>query len=321
MRDPVSHGTTTATPVSVPVAGSGGGAPAPSEITATGSLRALVEACRPRQWIKNLLVLAAPAAAGVLHEPAVLGRLGVLVGAFCLAASSTYLVNDVRDREADRHHPRKRFRPVAAGLVSPRLAVVTAVALAVAGAVAAAALSPVVLAVVAGYVALTAAYSLRLKHLPVVDIGVIAAGFVLRVAAGAAAAEVPMSRWFLVVVSFGALLVASGKRFAEATALADGASHRSTLAAYTPAFLRHVTHSSGTVAILAYCVWAFDGVGADTLWHALSVGPFALAILHYSLLLESGRGGEPEEIALRDRTMHVLGLVWVVLLTIGVYSA
>ncbi len=157
---------------------------------------ALLAAARPRQWIKNSLVLAAPAAAGLLTHPSALAKVALAFASFCLVASGGYLLNDVGDAEADRRHPRKRHRPVAAGELSPAAAL-TAGVVAIAGGIALAALvSLPLLAAVAGYVALSFAYTWYLKRVPVVDIATVAAFFVLRAVAGGLAAGVPLSRWF-----------------------------------------------------------------------------------------------------------------------------
>lgn len=283
---------------------------------------ALLRTARPRHWTKNLLVLAAPAAAGVLHRPDAAARIAVTLVAFCLAASATYFANDLRDRHSDRLHPTKRHRPIAAGVVSPNLARAVVLVLVTAALALSTAATPFVSLVLGGYLALTTAYSVRLKHAPILDIGAISVGFLLRAVAGAVTVDVPVSSWFLIVVSFGALLVASGKRYAEAhnlgTERANG--HRRALAGYTTTFLRHVVFSAATVAILGYCSWALDAEGAGgNLPLTLSILPFVLAILHYALQLENGGGEQPEELALRDRTMQFFGATWVALITIGVY--
>src|SRR4051794_18763381 len=174
--------------------------------------RGIVRALRPKQWLKNVLVLAAPGAAGVLGQGDVLANVALAFVAFCAASSGTYLLNDVRDVEADRLHPRKRARPIAAGTVPGWLAVALAVVLLVAGLVVAASVGVKLLVVLAAYIALTSSYTLWLKHIEVVDIVAIASGFILRAVAGGAAAGVPLSRWFIIVASFGSLFIVAGKR-------------------------------------------------------------------------------------------------------------
>lgn len=302
-------------------AGEGAGGPG------SGLALALVRIARPKQWVKNLLVLAAPAAAGVLgHGGPLLRSLGA-VGIFCLAASGTYFLNDTLDAEADRHHPVKRYRPVAAGVVRPDQAV--AVSLALMGLAAGLAFWLAgyrLTVVICVYLALSTAYSLRLKHELVLDLAGLSSGFILRAIAGGVAANVPLSDWFLIVVSFGSLLVAAGKRSAEHLHLGEGRGlHRPVLAEYPPTFLRFVRLLAASVTITAYCLWAFErstsiGRGHHPLWFELSVIPVVLVVLHLELGFDRGRGGAPEELALHDRMLQALGVIWVLLFAFGVYS-
>ncbi|MDP8969509.1 MAG: decaprenyl-phosphate phosphoribosyltransferase [Actinomycetota bacterium] len=285
-------------------------------------LLGLLRLARPRQWLKNVLVLAAPGAARMLTDPDVLALAGVAFACFCLAASGTYYLNDALDAEADRLHPRKRHRPVASGAVPVALARVLGTGLLV-GAVALAGLVVNArLGIVLGlYVVLMSAYSWRLKHVPVVELAVVASGFVFRAVAGGVATDVALSRWFVIVVSFASLFVVVGKRFAEYAALGQGsAGHRKTLGEYSPAFLQFVGAISAAVAIIAYCLWALTRVSGGMLWLELSIAPFVLGMLHYAHQAEKGRAGAPEDVFLEDRTLQVLGLLWVVLFTVGLYG-
>jgi decaprenyl-phosphate phosphoribosyltransferase len=286
-------------------------------------LAAFVRTARPRQWLKNVLVLAAPGAAGVLTEPDQLARTAAAFACFCLAASGTYFWNDLCDREADRRHPRKRNRPIAAGQISPAQATVAAVVLVGIAVVAGAAVEPLLGVLVAGYAALTLAYSSWLKAIAVVDLAAVAGGFILRTVAGGAAADVPISHWFLIVASFGSLFMVAGKRHAEHVRLgADRAAHRATLDVYSLSFLSYVRSMSSAVAIAAYCLWAFERSAevGNELFFELSIIPFVIAVLVYALRLEAGEGGEPEELVLQDPVLRVFGLAWAVLFAIGVYG-
>jgi len=300
---------------------------APAETTpatprSSSRLRALVRTARPRQWLKNVLVFAAPGAAGVLDEPADLARTLVAFVAFCLAASGTYFLNDAADAEADSHHPVKKNRPVAAGLITRRTAVVTGIVLVIfAVAISAPLNSGKLAAVVGGYVLLTLSYSLWLKHQAVIDLAAVAAGFVLRAVAGGVATDVPLSDWFLIVAGAGSLFMVTGKRYAEHLELGDdSATHRATLGEYSSAYLGFVRAVSAGVAITAYCLWAFeraDLVGNE-LWYRLSIIPFVLAILRYALLIDQGRGGAPEELVLSDRQLQILGAAFALCFALGV---
>jgi decaprenyl-phosphate phosphoribosyltransferase len=285
--------------------------------------RALVRTARPKQWTKNVLVFAAPGAGGGRAAPKHIVQTLVAFVAFCLAASGTYFFNDALDAHADRLHPTKQFRPVAAGHISERLAKVIAVILVVLGiAVAVPVQSGELAAVVAGYVLLTLTYSAWLKHEPVVDLGAVAAGFVIRAIAGGVATGVDISDWFLIVAGGASLFMVTGKRYAEQIELGDASgAHRATLTAYSRGYLSYVRAVASGVTIMAYCLWAFESAaktGTQT-WFEISIVPFVLAILRYAHVIEQGRGGAPEDIILSDRVLQVLGLLWAVSFAIGVY--
>lgn len=287
-----------------------------------GPAGSLLVAMRPRQWVKNLLVLAAPALGGRLGEVDVLARSGLAIVVFCLAASGIYLINDVVDVAEDRAHPRKRHRPVAAGLLPARTAVVAGCALLVA----ALALSPLaswhLLLVVATYEAVSLAYCLALKNEPVIDIAIIASGFLLRAVAGGAASEIRLSQWFLLAASFGSLFMAAGKRYAEAVAVnPEGAVTRRSLDRYTPTYLRFVWSVSAAILIMTYALWSFQIQQTnDTPWAPISMAPFVLAVLRYAVDVDAGRAGEPEEIALSDHVLQALAAAWLACLLIAVYA-
>ncbi len=300
----------------------------PAETALTGGWRStlgggLLRTARPKQWIKNILVFAAPGAAGVLGHLRPLTRTVVVFVAFCLVASGTYFLNDRFDLSADRRHPTKRFRPIAAGLVGIGLATVVGAALIAAGLGLAAALGWRTLTVVASYVVVQVLYTVWLKQEVILDLAAVAAGFVLRAIAGGVAAGVPISEWFLIVAMFGSLFMVTGRRLAELRIMGDDrASSRAALALYTAPFLRFILMMSSTVAVTAYCLWAFESENASSggIWLQLSIVPFTLAILRYAFLLDQGLGGSPEDAVLGDRSLLLLGLVWVVIVGIGIYG-
>ncbi|WP_372500252.1 decaprenyl-phosphate phosphoribosyltransferase [Sphaerisporangium perillae] len=280
-------------------------------------IRGFVRACRPRQWLKNVLVFAAPAAAGVLTTPAGLRDTLVAFAAFCLAASGTYLLNDAADAEADRRHPRKRLRPIAAGIVPVGLARVAGVLfIAAAPAFAALAGGWRLPAVVAGYVVLTLSYTYWLKHEAVLDLVAVAGCHLIRAFAGAVAVDVPVTSWFLVVISLGSLQVVVGKREAEMRNQGTNGT-RATLVTYTPSYLAHVRSMASGAMIVTYCLWALQ-IHADTLYGA-SIVPFVLIVLRHNLLVDRGIGEEPEELALHDRPLQLYTALLIVLLVVGIY--
>jgi decaprenyl-phosphate phosphoribosyltransferase len=285
---------------------------------------------RPRQWIKNLLVFVAPAAAGVLTHHGVLWHAVGAFGIFCLAASGTYFLNDAIDVASDRAHPSKRHRPVASGVVPVPVAIAAGLAMMAASVALGAALTGWHLALVmALYVLINLAYSFGLKNEPILDLAAVSAGFVLRAVAGGVATGVALSNWFLIVTSFGSLLIVTGKRSGEQQVLtgraANGAAVRETLGSYTPTFLRSVRTFSAAVLVTAYCLWAFERAtqvhpGRDPLWFQLTIIPFTIALLHVLRILDAGEGAAPEDLALRDHRLQLYGACWIALFAIGVYA-
>lgn len=297
-----------------------GAAPALSGLSLAGGL---VRTSRPRQWVKNVIVAAAPGAAGILTDVEVVASTLVAFAAFCLASSGTYFLNDAIDFKADRLHPRKRSRPVAARVVPIWLARTVGMILLATGILVGLLLNMRLGLIIGVYVAITVAYSLWLKQVPVVEMAAVASGFVLRALAGGAAAGVPISQWFLIVASFGSLFIVAGKRSAEHLEMGpQRQDHRSTLAVYSTPFLHYVRSMSSAVAIAAYCLWAFEkaDVSNRPIWFQLSILPFVLAIMSYALRVDTGGGGAPEDVLLGDRTLLLMAATWAALFALGVYT-
>lgn len=282
----------------------------------TNLFSGVIKAIRPRQWVKNLLVLAAPLAAlggDVSYDyRAVLGKASIAFVLFSLAASSIYLVNDIRDVEADRAHPTKQFRPIAAGVLPIGLAYAIAAVFAVVSLGISWWLSHDLALVMAVYLVIQLAYCFGLKHQAVLDICIVSSGFLIRAIAGGVAAGIPLSQWFLLVMAFGSLFMAAGKRYAELQ-LAEhtGAKIRKSLESYTSTYLRFVWTLSATAVVLCYGLWAFERDGDNGSWFVISMVPFTIAILRYAVDVDGGLAGEPEEIALRDRVLQMLALAWI----------
>lgn len=307
----------------------------PGEVTAqpagaippaqTGPLRAaagLVKTARPRQWVKNVLVFAAPfTAAQITSTSVLLDALVAFVG-FCLVASSVYMVNDIVDVEADRAHPTKYKRPIAAGVVPVPAAYAAAVAL-LGGGLAISFLADWRLAVVLGiYEAVQLGYCFGLKHQPVVDLAIVGSGFLMRSIAGGVAAGIALSQWFLLVTAFGSLFMVAGKRYAEIMLFErTGAKIRSSLKKYSASYLRFVWAISSAILIMSYALWAFglQQRADQSMWAVISIVPFVVAVLRYAVDVDAGNAGEPEEIALRDRVLQVLGATWIITLGMSIY--
>ena len=282
----------------------------------------LLVAVRPRQWVKNILVFAIPLAAGRLQERDVLVDTVAAFLCFCAAASATYLLNDVVDRHADRAHPTKRHRPIASGEVSVRVALGLALALGVAALVGAALSTyPAFFVTLVAYLVTTVSYSMWLKHEPVIELALIASGFVLRAIAGGTATGIHISPWFLTVAAFGSLFMAAGKRYSELVSLGDDAvSARAALARYTPSYLRFVWNLSAAITLTAYCLWAFQVAphnSGSLPFASWSVVPFILAVLRFALDIDRGDAGAPEDVAFHDRVLQFLAVLWLVLFAMG----
>ena len=294
-------------------------------------LTGVVSALRPRQWIKNCLVIIAPAAAGQITSGATLRHTAEAFVAFTLAASGLYLINDLRDREADLLHPTKKFRAIASGVVPLPIALVLAVGLllgATAIAWCAGASGHDLFFVVATYITLTVAYSMVLKRQPVVEFAIVASGFFLRALGGAVVSDLYVSSWFLAVTAFAALFLVIGKRTAELKELGSNAgAHRAVLAEYTPEFLRSALTLVASVVVTTYCLWAFDvsPTGLSSVHHRvvlirLTAVPVVIAVLHILRRLERGDGGAPEDLVFSDHTLQVLVLLWAVLFVLGIHA-
>jgi decaprenyl-phosphate phosphoribosyltransferase len=298
--------------------------PAPATRPARrASARAVLATARPRQWIKNLLVIAAAGAAGALGRDDVPYRVGLACVAFCMLASGIYAINDVRDAAEDRRHPVKRRRPVAAGELAPRTALITGAGSLLAGLALCTAIRPLLGLVGAGYVVLTLTYTLLWRHLAGLDILAIAGGFVLRAVAGGVAAPVTLSRWFLLVVTFAALLLAAGKRYSELARTTDTpAPGRGVLRQYGAGGLRAILAGSAVGVTIAYAAWAFELPLVDGIpWRPASIVPFLAVLARYGKLLARGGGEAPEELVLGDRVLGVAALAWVLLFAVGVNAA
>jgi len=288
-------------------------------------LRAVVRSMRPRQWTKNLIVFLALLFSinerWEVSEPSswapLLGWSALTFLLFCLISSADYLLNDVIDRESDRLHPEKRRRPIAAGLLSPRAGVIWAVALGTVAVGGAFALSgPLtwhVGAVLAGYAVLMVSYTFLLKHIVLMDMMAIGAGFVLRAMAGALAIDTPISPWLYVVTGLGALFLVVHKRRAEITLLAAGAgNHRPILDQYSPALLDQMTSLVTASTLSAYGLYTFTAENLPANNAMMLTIPFVLyGLLRYLYLVhQKGEGGSPEEVLLRDWPLVIDILLW-----------
>lgn len=286
-------------------------------------LPAAIRAMRPRQWVKNVLVATAPLAGARLFAPGVLLQVALAFVAFCLVSATIYLVNDVRDVEEDRLHPRKRFRPIAAGELAPNAALVLSLVTGVLGLGLGFLVAPALGVTLCVYVGLQIVYSLFLKHLPVVDLAMVASGFLLRAIAGGVATQTPLSQWFLLVAAFGSFFMVAGKRYSEMKSIGSEGGTRKSLTRYSESYLRFAWMLAAVMVLISYSLWAFTNPNSNALgvpWTAISIAPFTLALLQYALEVDSGQAGEPEDVVLHDHVLQGLGLIWLITISLAVFS-
>ncbi len=287
-----------------------------------GRAVALVRALRPRQWIKNgLVVLPFVFAVNVVWRPddlapvpGLLLRLGALALAFCALSSSAYLFNDLMDREADRQHPAKRLRPIASGQVGAATALLEMAVLGVAGLAALAALSWMLGAIGVLYLVINVAYSAGAKHLVLVDILSVASGYVIRIAAGAVAIGVNPSPWLYATTGAGALFIVLGRRYAEVRLAGDDAARqRSVLRHYAGPFIGQLLNISAAAALVSYTLYTVEAVNLPRNNTMLLTVPLVIfGLFRYLYLLNTSQEAEaPEHLIVKDLPLAAASLAWI----------
>lgn len=276
--------------------------------------RALWKSLRPKQWIKNGFVFAALVFDGQLTNWPALARTTLGFVLFCMASSVIYLVNDIRDIEEDRAHPTKRNRPLPAGKLSVRAAWVAAIVLGVVSVLGSFWLGADFGGIVLSYVVLFLVYSFRLKHVPILDVFAIAAGFVLRVGGGVALITVErFSPWLYVCTTLLALYIGFGKRRAEIHMLSEAAGqHRRVLDGYTLQYLDYLIVIVSGATIMAYSLYTFSAENLPTNHLMMLTVPFVMyGIFRYLWLIQvEGSGGAPDEMILTDRPLQATVVLW-----------
>ena len=253
--------------------------------------RVLLEECRPKQWIKNSLVIVAPLTSKTLFQTSTLVSTIAIFCSMCAVSSATYFVNDVRDREADARHAKKQRRPIASGRLSVRVAYIGIAVLLIVGLALAAIVSIKSLLVVVAYLALTTAYSFRLKHVPVIEIVIVASGFVIRAFLGAVSGGIESRR---VLNSYSLKVLSIGSQLLSAS------------------------------FVLAYIAWCVDvnigGTGALT-WRLVSAVPLCGAVIRYERQSEGEIGESPEDLLTEDRAMKIWGFLWIIAVGLSLYAS
>ncbi len=284
----------------------------------SATLRDYFDAVRPTHWVKNVIVLAAPAAGMKLTDPVACRHALLAFVAFCFAASATYLINDAVDRETDAAHPTKRFRPIARGAIRPSVAFALATGLILfALAFSFLLLGNAVTGALVIYLLLTLAYSLALKQAVILDVMMVAVGFVLRAWAGALAVDVPPSQWLIACVFTLCMFMGFGKRRCELSMIdspADARQHRPTLIRYTPDLLNHLITVSAGIAVITFLLYTVDTSGIQApfpkrhLFFSLPIVVYG--IFRFAMLTEIGRFSGPVDIVLRDRPLQLALAIW-----------
>jgi 4-hydroxybenzoate polyprenyltransferase len=296
-----------------------------SDAARTSTVRLLLISLRPEQWTKNLFVFAGVLFGGHLLDVPAMLRAVAAFAVFCALSGVVYIFNDLADRTADQQHPLKRLRPIASGRLAPSTAAIAAIILGVVSLAAAVLLSPMFAVLSATYVALLVLYSIVLKHLVIIDALTIAAGFVLRAAAGAVAVFVPISHWLLVCTTLLALFLVLSKRRHELTLLADGAmTHRPILEEYSPYLLDQMIAVVTASTLVAYSVYSTSTETAERL-NTTRLGltiPFVLyGIFRYLYLVHQKRaGGSPADLLLTDRPLLACVGLWALSVALILYS-
>jgi 4-hydroxybenzoate polyprenyltransferase len=280
------------------------------------SLTGFFTILRPTQWLKNLMLFFPPFLGGELLVTGVFPRGIIPLVSFCLASSSTYILNDIVDLESDRNHPRKSRRPIPSGDVSPRKAMILCLLLLVGALILAYAISPVFISILAAYVFISILYSLYLKNFPIVDLFCISAGFLFRLQAGGEVFSVTISDWLFLSVFLLSIFLSTGKRLYEKNALGDNAgNHRKSLESYPPGFLDGIMYMTGGAVLVTYTLYVIEH-------HVLiyTVPLCCFGLLRYILRVKSGLGGDPTESLLKDGPLFVVGVMWALMVGWGIYG-
>lgn len=269
---------------------------------------------RPKQWVKNLLIFAALLFSTQLLnvDAIILSVMGFIL--FSLTASSIYILNDFKDIEADRHHPTKRFRPMASGLLNPKFALSTGIILLIVSLITAFIVNKLFFVIIIVYFVANTLYSLYLKHVVLIDIMLIALGFVLRAVGGAVIINVPFTPWFLLCTMLLSLFLAIGKRRHELTIQLEGNSHRKVLDEYSLPFLDQLTSIVTSATIVSYAVFTFTS--GNTIHLMWTIPIVVYGIFRYLYLIHiQNKGGAPEKVLFEDR--HIL--ITVILYVLSVF--
>ncbi|HVO65930.1 MAG TPA: decaprenyl-phosphate phosphoribosyltransferase [Syntrophales bacterium] len=265
---------------------------------------------RPTQWLKNLMLFFPPFLAGVLLEKGEAVKGVVPIISFCLASSSTYVLNDIIDREKDLHHPRKKHRAIPSGKISLPVASILAVALLAAALFIGFLCNITFFVILLIYLLVSLSYSLKLKELPIIDLFCISAGFILRLQAGGVVFGINISEWLFLSVFLLSIFLSTGKRLYEKNAMGENAgNHRKTLMSYPAGYLDGTMYMTGGAVLVTYTMYV---ISKHVLVYTVPLCCFG--ILRYIYRVKRGLGGDPTDSLLRDVPLFIVGLLWVVMI-------
>ena len=271
---------------------------------------------RPTQWLKNLMLFFPPFLGGVLLHDGLALKGVIPVVSFCLASSAAYIFNDIQDASKDALHPRKKKRPIPAGMISKTAAAFLASFLFVVAILLGTSVSQGFITLLLLYLVVTVSYSLKLKNFPIVDLFCISAGFLIRLHAGGVVFGVAISEWLFLSVFLLSLFLSTGKRLCEKNAMGEYAGdHRKSLLLYPDGFLDGVMYLTGAAVLVTYAMYA---VQRPALVYTVPLCTFGL--LRYILRVKSGRGGDPTESLLKDGPLFIVGLLWAILVGYSIYA-
>jgi 4-hydroxybenzoate polyprenyltransferase len=273
---------------------------------------------RVHQWLKNLMLFFPPFLGGTFFSDCLTPRSLLPFIAFCTASSATYIINDLFDKENDRHHPDKCTRPIASGAVSSASALMLVAGLLMSSILIAGIISGTFLFILSAYLVVSVSYSAKLKNIVLVDIFCISAGFLLRLQAGGSAFNITISEWLFLSVFLLSVFLSTGKRLAEKQHLGDSAHHhRKALTAYPKDFLEGTMYMTGGSVLVTYTMYVISRHSPLLIY---SVPLCCFGLLRYILRVQSGKGGDPTESLTRDLPLLIVGAVWVCLVGWGVYG-
>ena len=274
---------------------------------------------RIRQWLKNLMLFFPPFFDGTLFSYTNPLQLLIPFTAFCLISSVTYILNDILDRENDRHHPDKCYRPIASGQIPVSLALLFATTFLIGSMALAWNISGTFLEIMMVYLAVSIAYSVKLKEVALLDIFCISAGFLLRLQAGCVSFNVTISSWLILSVFLLSIFLSAGKRLSEKKRLGDAAAdHRMVLVAYQDGFLEGVMYMTGGTVLITYSMYVLTTRQSSMLFYSVPLCCFGL--LRYIFRIRAGKSGDPTESLVRDPPMFIVGVLWVALVGWGIYG-